>query len=277
MRKRRICYIGALGLALAVAIPGSAVGQEVQNFQAGFSPAGNANVAFGQTANLSGQPSKNGTLRANLFLSGTGDPPSLQIADVHLPEEMKLDGKGLPRCNPAAIQGQPPDAARAACSKSLVGTGLATALGLAAPGTSMLFNGTPQGGNPSILVYIFTANVPVVLPGQLRNSPLGSPYGQVLHVPVSTSAGGGVPPGIVVTRTELTKISKTFKDPKVQKKLKKAKKQGNKKKVKQLKKKLNKTFVSARCTDGTLSYRTDFIHAPPDPVQSPTFEQPCTS
>jgi hypothetical protein len=277
MRNRRICYVAALGLALAVAIPGSAMGQDVQNFEAGFSPEGNANVVFGQSANLSGQFSKNGTLRTNLFLSGTGDPPSLQTADVHLPEELKIDAKGLKQCNPAAIQGQTPDAARAACSKSLIGTGLATALGISGQGSALLFHGTPQAGNPTILVHIFTANVPVVLIGELRNSPLGSPYGQVLHVPVSQSVGGGVPPGIVVERTELTKISKTFKDPRIQRKLKKAKKQGNKKKVRQLRKKLKKSVVSARCTDGTLSYRTDFIHAPPDPVQSPTFEQPCTS
>jgi hypothetical protein len=278
MRKRRICYAGALGLALAVAIPGSAMGQGVQNIDAGFSTAGNANVLFGQSVSLGGQPSKNGTLRVALFLSGPGPPPSLQTVDVNLPEELTLDGKGLPQCNPAAIEGQPPDAARAACGKSLVGQGFATALGITQPGSAMLFNGTPVGGNPSILVHIFTANVPIVLPGVLRNSPLGSPYGQVLHVPVSTSAGGGVPPGIVVEKTELTQVSKTFKDPTIQKKIKKAKKQGNKKKVKRLKKKLNKTFVSGSgCTDGTLSYRADFDHAAPDPDQSVTFEQPCTS
>jgi hypothetical protein len=273
MRKRRICYVGALGLALAVAIPGSAMGQGVQNFDAGFSPEANANVAFGQTANLSGQPSKSGTLRVNLFLSGAGPPPSVEIVDVHLPEEMKLDGKGLPRCSPAALQGTTPDAARAACSKSLVGTGVASALGIAAPGSSLLFN----GANQTLLVHIFTANVPVVLVGQIRNSPLGSPYGQVIHVPVSTSAGGGVPPGIVVGNFDLTKISRNFKDKKLLQKAKKAKKQGNTKKARQLKKKARKTFASARCTDGTLSYRTDFIHAPPDPDQSVPFEQPCTS
>jgi hypothetical protein len=277
MRKRRICYVGALGLALAVAIPGSAMAQDVQNLEAGFSPGGNANVVFGQSASLSGQPSKNGTLRINTFISGTGPPGSLQLVDVHLPEELQLSGKGLAQCNPAAIQGQPPDAARAACGESLVGTGLATALGLAAPGTGMLFNGTPQGGTPTLLVYIFTANVPIVLPSPIRSSPLGSPYGQVVHVPVSTSAGGGVPPGIVVSRFELTKISKTFKDKKLLQKAKKAEKKGNTKKARKLRKKAKKTFASARCTDGTLSYRADFIYAPPDPVQSPTFEQPCTS
>jgi hypothetical protein len=277
MRKRRIWYAGALGLALAVAIPGSAMGQDVQNLEAGFQPQTNANVVFGQPANLGSKPSKKGTLRINTFLSGAGDPPSLQVADIHLPEEMKLSGKGLAQCDPAAIEGQPPDAARAACSKSLVGTGLAVALGVSAQGTALLFNGTPQAGNPRLLIYIFTANVPIVLPGEIRNSPLGSPYGQVIHIPVSVSAGGGVPPGIVVQRTELTKISKTFKDKKILKKAKKAKKQGNIKKYKKLKKKAKKTFASAKCTDGTLSYRADFIHAPPDPTQSPTFEQPCTS
>jgi hypothetical protein len=274
MRKRRICYVGALGLALAVAIPGSAMGQSVQNIDAGFSTAGNANILFGQSVTLSDQPSKNGTLRVALFLSGAGPPPSLQTVDVHLPEEVTIDGKGLAACNPAEIEGQPPDAARAACSDSLVGQGAATALGISAPGSAMLFN----GANQTILVHIFTANVPIVLIGQLQNSPLGSPYGQVLHIPVSQSAGGGVPPGIVVLRTDLLKITKTFKDPTVQKKIKKAKKQGNKKKAKKLKKQLNKTFVSGSgCTDGTLSYRADFDHAQAGTDQSVTFEQPCTS
>jgi hypothetical protein len=274
MRKRRVCYVGALGLALAVAIPGSAMGQDVHNIQAGFSTAGNANILFGQSASLSGKPSKNGTLRVNLFLSGSGPPPSLQVIDVHLPSEVKLDGKGLARCSPAEITGQPPDAARAACSDSLIGQGFATALGITQQGSAMLFN----GANQTILVHVFTANVPIVLIGQLQNSPLGSPYGQVLHVPVSTTAGGGVPPGVVVTRIELTKISKTFKDPKVQKQIKRAKKKGNKKKVRQLKKKLNKTVVSGSgCTDGTLSYRADYDDAAPVPDTSETYEQPCTS
>jgi hypothetical protein len=274
MRKRRIWYAGALGLALAVAIPGSAMGQDVQNLEAGFQPQKNANVVFGAPASLSSKPSKQGTLRVNTFLSGTGPSPSLQIADIHLPEELTINGKGLPQCDPADIAGLVADAARAACSKSLVGTGLALVLGINVQGDSLLFHGT----NNTVLVHISVgAAPPVTLIGQLQNSPLGSPYGQVLHVPVNPPAGP-VPPGITVERTELTTISKTFKDPKVKKQIKRAKKKGNKKKVRQLKKKLNKTYVSASCgADGTLSYRADFIHSPPDPVQSPTFEQPCTS
>jgi hypothetical protein len=257
MRKSRIWYVGALGLALAVAIPGSAMGQDVQNMEAGFSPQKNANVVFGQTANLSSKFSKKGTLRVNTFLSGTGPPPSLQIADIHLPEELKFNTKGLKRCNPAAIAGLVADQAKAACKKSLVGTGLAQILHVPVQGSALLFNGTKQNGNPTQLIHISVgAAPPVTLIGELRNSPLGSPYGKVLHVPVNPPAGP-VPPGITVERTELTKISKTFT----------VKKKGKKKK---------KNYVSGKCTDGTLSYRADFIHAPPDPVQSPTFEQPCT-
>jgi hypothetical protein len=287
MRKRRIYYVGVLGLALAAAVPASATASGQQNFEAGFQPQKNANVVFGQPASLTNKFSKKGTLRANLFLSNiVGDPPSLEVADVHLPDEMKVDGKGLKECDPADIEGQTPEAATAACKKSLVGTGLATAFGVDEQGSALLFNGTKAGsrttqsgggGTPTILVHVFTANVPIVLVGELRASPLGAPYGQVLHVPVSTTAGGPVPPGLVVTRTELTKISKNFKDKKLIKKAKKAKKKGNTKKAKKLKKKAKKNFVSAKCTDGVLSYRADFQHAPPDPDQTVTFEQACTS
>jgi hypothetical protein len=267
-------YAAALALAVAMAVPASASAVNDQNIEAGFQPQTNANVVFGQPASLSNKPSKKGTLRAALFFSDiVGTPPSLETVDVHLPEEMKIDGKGLPQCRPEQLEGQTPENATAACKKSLVGNGFATALGLTEQGDALMFNGTGQ----TILVHIFTANVPIVLVGELRSSPLGSPYGQVLHVPVSTSAGGGVPPGIVVTRTEFTQISKAFKDKKLVKKAKKAKKQGNTKKAKKLKKKAKKTFVSASCTDGTLSYRADFDHAPPAADQSPTYEQPCTS
>jgi hypothetical protein len=274
MRKRRIWYVGALGLALAVAIPGSAMGQDTQNFEAGFQPQKNANVVFGQPAALSSKFSKQGTLRANLFLSGTGPPPSLDVADVHLPEELKIVGKGLKACNAASIEGQPAATAQDVCKKSLVGSGLAKLIGIATQGTSLLFHGP----NKTVLVHISVgAAPPVVLIGQLQSSPLGSPYGQVLHVPVSTDAGGPVPPGLNVERTELTKISKTFKDKRILRKAKRAKKQGNIEKYRRLKKKAKKNYVSAKCTDGTLSYRTVFQHAEPDPDQTVDATQPCTS
>src|SRR5918994_3973490 len=278
MRKRHMSYAAALALAVTMAVPASASAGNDQNIEAGSQPQKNANVVFGQPANLSDQFSKNGTLRVNLFFSDIqGTPPALDVVDIHLPEEVKVTTKGLAECSPSQIEGQPPEAASAACNKAQVGNGLATALGLTAQGDALLFNGTKQNGNPTLLAHIFTANVPIVLVAEIQNSPLGSPYGKALHTPVSTSAGGAVPPGIVVTRTEFTQISKTFKDKKLLKKAKKAKKQGNTKKYKKLKKKAKRTFLSAKCTDGTLSYRADFDHAPPAPDQSPTYEQPCTS
>ena len=271
MRKRRIYYVAALALGLAVAVPATASASGDQNFEAGFQPQKNANVVFGQPASLSSKFSKKGTLRTNLFLDNiVGAPPSLDVADVHLPDELKIVGKGLKTCNPDAIEGQPATTAQDVCKKSLVGSGLAKLVGITTQGTSLLFH----GANKTILVHISVgAAPPVVLTGQLQSSPLGPPYKQVLHVPVSQDAGGPVPPGLNVERTELTKISKTFKDKKILKKARKA--EG--KKARKLRKKAKKNYVSAKCTDGTLSYRTVFQHAEPDPDQTVDYTQPCTS
>ncbi|HZA58493.1 MAG TPA: hypothetical protein VE401_06345 [Solirubrobacterales bacterium] len=277
MRKRRIGVVGALGLAMAVAIPGTALASGTQNVEAGFTPEKNANVTFpAPSANLSDQFSKNGTIRFHLFLSNiVGQPPALQTVDIHAPEELKFNTKGLARCDPAIIEGTTPEDARAACPDAQIGTGSATALGIPQPGGVTLFNGTEQNGNPTTLFHTFTANVPIVLVAEMQDSPLQG-YGTLFHTPVSTTVGGGVPPGIVITDTDFTN-SKTYKDKKILKKAKKAKKKGNTKKYKKLKKKAKKSWVQAECTDGTLTTQVDFIHAPPEPTQSPTAEQPCTS
>jgi hypothetical protein len=249
-----------------------------QNAEAGFSPEKNAAVNFPvPPANIGSGFSKNGTIREHLFLSGiVGAPPALQTVDIHSPEELKFTTKGIDQCDPASIEGQTPDQARAICQRAQLGTGQAAAFGIPTPGPVTLFNGTTQNGNPTVLFHTFTANVPIVLISELQNSPLGSPYGKMFHTPVSTTVGGGVPPGIVITDTDFT-LSKTYKDKKLLKKAKKAKKRGDTKKAKKLKKKAKKSWVTAECTDGTLSTRVDFIHAPPEPTQSPTEEQACTS
>ena len=106
-----------------------------------------------------------------------------------------------------------------------------------------LFNGTKQNGNPTVLFHTFTANVPIVLVSEMRDSPLPG-YGKVFHTPVSTAVGGGVPPGIVITNTDFT-LSKSFKDKKILKKAKKAKKNGNTKQLSKLKKKAKKSWVTS--------------------------------
>ena len=132
-----------------------------------------------------------------------GSPPALQTVDIHAPEELKFTTKKLKKCDPAAIGGQTPDAARAACRKAQIGQGQTAAFGIPGAGEVTLFNGTKQNGNPTVLFHTFTANVPIVLVSEIRNSPLGSPYGKVFHTPVSTAVGGGVPPSIV-SRTPTT-------------------------------------------------------------------------
>jgi len=193
MRKRRIGYVGGLGLALAVATPGTAMASGTQNAEAGFSPEKNAAINFPvPPANLGSGFSKNGTIREHLFLSSiVGDPPALQTVDIHAPEELKFTTKGLDQCDPTSIEGQTPDQARAICPKAQLGTGQAAAFEIPTPGPVTLFNGTTQNGNPTVLFHTFTANVPIVLISEIQNSPLGSPYGKVFHTPVSTTVGGG--------------------------------------------------------------------------------------
>ena len=277
MRKRRMWFVGALGLVMAATVPGSAVASGTQNVEAGFSPEKNASITFpAPAANLSNKFSKAGTIRQHLFLTDiVGAPPALQTVDIHAPEELKFTSKGIDECDPASIAGQTPDQARAICPDAQLGTGQASALGIATPGPVTLFNGTKQNGNPTVLFHTFTANVPIVLVSEMQNSPLGSPYGTLFHTPVSTTVGGGVPPGIVITDTDFT-LSKKYKDKKLIKKAKKAKKKGNTKKAKKLKKKAKKSWVTAECTDGTYETRVDFIHAS-EPTQSPTATQQCTS
>jgi hypothetical protein len=258
MRKHRFCYVGALGLALAVAGPATAMASGIQNNDSAFSSQKSASPTLpAPTADLSDKFSKNGTIRQHLFLTNVvGSPPALETVDIHAPEELKFTTKKLKKCNPAAIQGKTPDAARAVCRKAQIGQGQAVVFGIPAAGAITLFNGTKQNGNPTVLFHTFTANVPIVLVSEIRNSPLGSPYGKVFHTPVSTAVGGGVPPGIVIEDTDFT-ISKTWT-------------------VKKSKRKKKVSWVTGKCTDGALETRVDFIHAPPEPTQSPTDQQECT-
>jgi hypothetical protein len=101
MRKRRISYVGALGLALAVAIPGSAMAGGTQTIEAGFLPQFNANIPQPPpTSNTGDQFSKAGTLYTRLFLANYSDPvPEAGIFDIHIAEEIKFNYKGMDQCD----------------------------------------------------------------------------------------------------------------------------------------------------------------------------------
>jgi len=295
MRKRRISYLGALGLALALAIPGTAMAAGTQRVEAGFQPNATNGPPYPvppfaippTSANLGNNDSKNGTLYTRLFLEGFAPPvPEAAVFDIHAPEELKFNTKGLAQCDPNAIRGRSDAEAAQICSKSLIGAGSASAfLGAGIPplqGGTTLFNGTPQGGNSTVLFHS-TAGTPVTLVSEMRQSPLPG-FGTLFHTLVAQSAGGGVPDGIPIVDTAFT-ISKKYTDKKIAKKAKKLKKKAKKasgskkkklnKKAKKLKKKSKKSWVQGRCTDGELTTQINVSYVS-GPAQSDSATQACT-
>jgi hypothetical protein len=275
MRKRRVSYLCALGLALAVAIPGSAMAAGTQRVEAGFVPEFNATVPIPPpTLDLPPGFTKGGTLYTRLFLEGYGPPvPEAAVFDIHAPDELKFNTKGLAQCDPETIRNQSADAAKQICADALLGSGFAEAYlgGPTLRGDTVLFNGTPQNGNPTVLFHS-TAGTPVTLIAEMQDSPLPN-HGTLFHTLVAQSAGGGVPDGIPIVDTGFT-ISKKFVDKKLKKKAKKAKKKGNTKKAKKLKKKSKKSWVQAKCTDGEGVTRVEVTYTS-GPAQSAETIQPC--
>jgi hypothetical protein len=289
MRKRRISYVGALGLALAVAIPSTAMATGTQNVEAGFSPENTIAVPPPPSVDVGTKDSKTGTLYTRLFLSnipaGT-QPSSAGIFDIHVSDDLTFTTQGLDQCDPAQIEGQSAEAAEQICADSLIGTGNATAAlgasGQTLAGPVALFNGTEQNGNPTVLFHS-TTGTPITLISEVQDSSV-YPGGTLFHTLVAVSAGGGVPDGTPIVDTDFT-INKNYKDAKLVKKAKKLKKKAKKasgskakklnKKAKKLKKKSKKSWVVGKCTDGTLEVQTDvtYVSGPP---QSATASQPCT-
>jgi hypothetical protein len=276
MRKRRISYVGALGLALAVAIPGSALAAGTQQVEAGFLPQFNANIPQPPpTSNTGSKFSKAGTLYTRLFLVGPANPvPEAGVFDIYGPEELKFNTKGLAQCDPNAIRNQSAEQAKQICADSMIGQGFAEAWlgGPTLRGDTVLFNGTPQNGHPTVLFHS-TAGTPVTLVSEMQDSPLPG-FGTLFHTLVAQSAGGGVPDGIPIVDTGFT-ISKKYTDKKLLKKAKKAKKKGNTKKYKKLKKKAKKSWAQGQCTDGELVWQINvtYVSGPP---QSDTATQACS-
>jgi hypothetical protein len=288
MRKRRIRYVSALGLALAVAIPGSAMAAGTQSVEAGFQPefnAGNVTQQPPPSVDLGDKNSKAGTLYTRLFLDGFAPPvPEAAVFDIHVDSDLTFTTKGLDQCDPATIRNQSADAAQQLCADALIGSGGATAFlgGPTLAGDVALFNGTEQNGNPTVLFHS-TAGTPVTLIAEMQDSSV-FPGGTLFHTLVAQSAGGAVPDGIPIVDTDFT-ISKKFTDQQLAKKAKKTKKKAKKasgkkaqrlkKKARKLKKKSKKSWVVGKCTDGMLQVQTDvtYVSGPP---QSASATQPCT-
>ncbi len=303
MRKRRIGYVGALGLALAVAIPASAMAAGTQKVEAGFQPTttkADAQLDFPvppfpippSSADLGGKDSKHGTQYTRLFLKDfTAPVPEAGVFDIYAPEELTYTTKGLAQCDPATIRGQDAATAKSLCEDALIGAGKSDAfLGQGVPGATgpvltggvALFNGTPQNGHPTVLFHA-TAGTPVTLISEMI--PFNQDgFGTLFHTLVAQSAGGAVPDGIPITDTAFT-ISKDYTDAKLKKQSKKLKKKAKKasgKKAKKLKKKSKKkkqqskkSWVVGKCTDGELTTKINVSYVS-GPAQTDSVTQACT-
>jgi hypothetical protein len=288
MRKRRISYLGALGLALAVAIPGTASAAGTQKVEAGFVEEFNGTVPIPPPVlDLGKGYTKGGTLYTRLFLDGYGSPvPEAAVFDIHAPDELRFNTKGLAQCDPEQIRGRSDEEAAQICSKALIGQGSASAfLADEVPplvGGTTLFNGTKQNGNSTVLFHS-TAGTPVTLVSEMLNSPLPD-FGTLFRTPVAQSAGGGVPDGIPIVDTAFT-ISKKYTDKKLKKKAKKTKMKAKKasgkkakklkKKARKLNKKSKKSWVQAKCTDGVAPTRVEVSYTDGSRQSAETTPQEC--
>jgi hypothetical protein len=90
-------------------------------------------------------------------------PPALRQAIVQFDRDGRLSTVGLPTCDPSQLQEATPEEARATCAAAIVGTGHAEALiereggppyDVTAPVT--LFNGPPENGHPTVVFHTRT-------------------------------------------------------------------------------------------------------------------------
>lgn len=116
---------------------------------------------------------------------GPPTPPGCRVdpanqVNFSFDKNIKFNPKSEPdQCDPALLQNQPPDIARQRCGDALIGDGVAGAtVGDDAPvdlvADTLVFNGTPVGGKPGIVLYTRTRPpIPIttVLPAYLGKTP----------------------------------------------------------------------------------------------------------
>lgn len=126
-------------------------------------------------------------------------PPRLQKLVLQFDRNGYIDAKGIPVCTEARLRGKTPKAARAACRKSIVGTGTGKAV-VTLPGQApievssplTLFNGPKVGGMPSLIAHAYE-RVPVanalVVPIRIERIHSGR-YGYRTQIEMPEIAGG---------------------------------------------------------------------------------------
>ena len=155
---------------------------------------------------------KAGSLTSNLVTSytkpGNNIPGgAVERTQLFLDKNWKINPGAAKKCSSSQLANKTMKQAMAACGKAKVGTGIATASAngqFTVRGCVLLFNGQPQGKNPTLQVFTRVqvsnpstiscanpssntqGNSTILLTGVLKNA--SSPYGKVLDVNHITQA-----------------------------------------------------------------------------------------
>jgi hypothetical protein len=203
IRKRRVWRfalgLGALG---ALAYAGVAIGvPPTQTFSGSISPTSLPKHSFAPVQ---------AKINLDVTSGDSNPPPKMLTATAVFDNQVKVNAKGVPTCNPAKLENTDATAARAACHSAIVGTGFANAkvtfpdqAPIDAPAPVTLFNGAPQGGHPQIIIHAYTtvpAPTTFIVPGVLQPAgggkqsityqvpPIAGGYGTLVHFDATLGA-----------------------------------------------------------------------------------------
>lgn len=179
MRKH---LVWILGLALAIGISSVAVSAVQHTVKAKVAPAKQKKRAYG-AASLNFTTASTCTESPSCTLN-----PANRVR-VYIDDDLKLNSRGLAKCNPDSLENTTTAQARAMCRSSMVGKGSSVAYiagrkDAQATGTGTGFNGPRRGGRPTLIVHNFVPALgrTVVLVGLLK--PGTGDFGTILDVNV---------------------------------------------------------------------------------------------
>lgn len=197
--RRRLFLIAAVAvLAVSILAAAAVAGPVVTG------PNGNTQLIDSQIRpkKLSKKKFTPGSLKVRTLTTSTtaanGVPVPAVKATIDFDRNARLYTKGLPTCDPGQLQNQSTENAIRACGGAKIGSGEATAL-LAVgpqvytvPQTVTVFNGTPQGGKPTVILHTYGTTpivVSLVLVGTVSNFNKEG-YGPRLDLNIPLIAGG---------------------------------------------------------------------------------------
>jgi hypothetical protein len=200
MRKH---LVWVLGLAVALGASSIAIGANQHTVDATVAPAKQHKFRYGK-ASFDFTTASDCTEGPNCRLT-----PANRVR-IFIDDDLKINTRGLARCNPNRIQNTTTAQARRICRAAMVGTGSSTAYigGFkqgAVQGNGTTFNGPPRGGKPTLIVHnrVDAVDSTVVLTGVFKRA--RGDYGLVLDVSVPP-----LPGGTALAKFQ-TKIQKTFR------------------------------------------------------------------